>query len=525
MAAAKRGRPYQVPEDNTPLAAATVDVDARVGWLLLMSRLHHLDPEMALGDSFIVALRRVGFQADRSAVSRWESGKVTPRYSVLVAYERALGLPPGQLTSVVNAQRRAFGGSGLSACMPVLDAGSDGFHERLDSLFDAILDGPGPGTGTEWTALAHHIAAAGTMYVQGAVWRQLSEELVNQTSRSVGVAYLQRQEAVRLLLEHRVAHHYLLTATGDYLDDPAVQVINDPMWVLELSAAPESAQVVLDKFVTTRSVEVLGAAAAAVANKVAGGCYTAEQINSIERALSRWLRRPTTTLPMFVELITALPQHARTRLLLASRGLDGHDQIAQSAAHGERFSPDISRRVAQRIADEVRSRLPLGNLYDDDKMTPRLIREALFSARGERIHHASLALVGSPFRTHLADVLSREIETYGLGDPIATSLTHLLRYLADSRQEERLLGWLPKTPPATARNIALTLGHLRSDRPLSQLLPLIRGDRSPLDRALIYGLGMRLDPALRQLAGDRSRPEYVRDGARWWMRQGGAIRL
>ena len=118
MAAGRRGRPYQVPEDHTPIGGDSIDIDARVGWLLLMSRLHHPDPDLALGECFNAALRKVGLQADRSAVSRWESGKVTPRYSVLVAYEQALGLRVGQLTSVVNAQRRAFGGEGLSGTGP-----------------------------------------------------------------------------------------------------------------------------------------------------------------------------------------------------------------------------------------------------------------------------------------------------------------------------------------------------------------------------------------------------------------------
>lgn len=141
MAAGRRGRPYQVPEDTTSVRASTVDVHARVGWLLLMSRLHHPDPELALGDSFNAALSAVGVQADRSAVSRWESGKAAPRYSVLVGYERVLGLQEGQLTSVVNAQRREFGGDGLASWAPVLDPRSTGFHQRLDALFDALLAG------------------------------------------------------------------------------------------------------------------------------------------------------------------------------------------------------------------------------------------------------------------------------------------------------------------------------------------------------------------------------------------------
>ena len=522
MAGGRRGRPYQVPEDATSLRAPTVDVDARVGWLLLMSRLHHSDPKLALGESFNAALSRVGLQADRSAVSRWESGKVTPRYSVLVAYEQVLGLRPGQLTSVVNALRRAFG-YGLPAWMPTLDPRSAGFHERLDSLFDRLVEGPG--TGAEWTSLAHHIAACDVMYVHGAVWKELSGNLINQMARSVGVAYLQRFEAVRLLLEHPVAHPWLLAATGEFLDDPAVQVINDPMGVLEISSAPEAAEVILDKFLTTRSGDVLQAAADAVSIKVEGGFYSNRQLEQIEKAVQVRLHRPGASAVGLEQLMVAMPDPARSRLLKASRGLIGHEQLAQVAAHGERFSPDTTRRVSQRIADVVRGQMPAGTLYDEDKLTPRLIREGLFAARSNRMHYASIALLGSPFRAPLAAALTAEIEQCGLEDPLTLRLAHLLRYLALPEQESALLRWLPKAPPGPARDMALTIGHIDSDRPLDTPLALIKGDRSLLDRALIYGLGMRQSPALEKLADDESRPDHVRAAVRWWLQQGGAVRV
>jgi transcriptional regulator with XRE-family HTH domain len=523
MAAGRRGRPYQVPQDETPIGGPTVDVDSRVGWLLLMSRLHHPDPELALGESFNAALRRVGLQADRSAVSRWESGKVTPRYSVLVAYEQALGLRGGQLTSVVNAQRRAFGGPGLSAWMPILDANSDGFHERLDALFDTLLEGPA--TGPEWTSLAHHVAAAGTMYVHGRVWEELSAKLIDQMTRSVGVAYLQRFEAMRLLLEHRVAHPWLLRATAEFLDDPAVQIVNDPMGVLEISMAPESASLVLDRFLTTRSHAVLGAAADAVATKIDQGFYNAEEIGAVELALQARLAQPNADTALFEELIVAMPDPARSRLVKATRGLDGSEQVRQSATHGERFSADTTRRVSESIATELRELFPSARLYDEDRMTPRLIREALFSSRVGRAHYASLALLGSPFRSQLAGVLAGQVDRVGLEDPMSPRFARLMRYLAGPAQEEALLAWLPKAPPAVARDFALTIGHLLSDRPLRGLLPQIVGDRSLLDRALIYGLGMRQATALHELAADERRPAHVRAAAEWWKRHGGAVRV
>lgn len=523
MAAGRRGRPYQVPEDTTSVRASTIDVHARVGWLLLMSRLHHPDPELALGDSFNAALRAVGVQADRSAVSRWESGKAAPRYSVLVGYERVLGLPEGQLTSVVNAQRREFGGDDLASWAPVLDAQSTEFHERLDALVDALLEGPG--TGPQWTALAQHVAATHGMYVHGSVWRHLSTALINQLTRSVGAAYLERMEAVRLLLGHQIAEPWLLRATDEFLDDPAVQVVNDPMGVLEISTAPQAAEVVLDKMLTTRSPQVLTAAVAAVAVKIQRGSYTTSQLEQIEQSVVSRLQGPNASAAVFEELTLVMSEAASERLLVASRGVTGHEELATVAAHGELVDPGVARRVSQRIAQSACAQLPACRLYEEDKMTPRLVREALFSGRSVLAHYASLALQGSPFRGPVAAALVGEVKRYGVDDPLAARFSRLLRYLAGADQEESLLGWLPKAPPAVARDLGHTLGHIDSRRQLEELPALLRGDDSVVDRALLYGLGMRQARALAGLAEDANRPAPVREAAQWWLRQGGAVRV
>ncbi|MGH3364399.1 MAG: helix-turn-helix domain-containing protein [Nocardioidaceae bacterium] len=522
MAGGRRGRPYQVPEDNTSLRAPTVDVNARVGWLLLMSRLHSADEELASGEVFNHRLAAVGLRADRSAVSRWESGKVTPRYSVLQAYEQALSLRPGQLTSTVNALRRAFGGENLPAWTPVFDPSSTDFHASLDALFDRLLSDR-PGVGSDWTSLAHHIAATDVMYVHGQVWRNLTAKLIDEMTRGVGIAYLQRFEAVRLLLDHSRAQPWLLHATGDFLADPAVQVINDPMGVLEVCRAPEAARVVLDQFVTTRSWPVVLASLGAVGIKLDEGAYSDEQIDLIERTALARIEEAEGTAAGFEELVVSMPEPARSRMLKAAQGLVGHEELAQAAAHGERFSPDTTRRVSQRIADKVRALLPAGTLYDDDRLTPRLIREALFAARSNHMHYAAIALVGSQLRSGLATVLADEIDHGGLDDPMSPRYAHLLRYVVETPQEEAVLRWLQDASAEMARDFAIAIGHLPSDRSLDELLPLIDREGSPMERRLLYALGMRQSPLLDKIRDDESRPVAVRDAARWWIRQGGHL--
>ncbi len=525
MPAGRRGRPYQVPDDTSSISSARVDVDARVGWLLLMSRLHHPDPGFGSGESFNAALHEVGLRADRSAVSRWESGKVTPRYQVLTAYEQVLGLPTGQLTSVVNALRRSLGGEDLPAWAPVLDVRHDAFHDELDRLTDAIVDGQA--TGAEWTSFGHHVAAAKTLYLHRGVWQLLARRLIQELSRSVGMAYLQRLEAVRLLLEHRGAQRWLLAAVGEFLDDPAVQVINDPVGVLEISRAPEAAEIVLATFFATKSSEVLWAAAEAVAIKIEARDYDREQIRRIEQSLGLRLKEPSASAGAFSDLMMALPRTAQARLLRGSRTVPDHEQLRQAAANGERFAPDTTRKVSGRLATVVRSRLPAAELYDEDKLTPRLIREALFAARGNRTHYASIFLHGSPMRAALAAALAAEIDHVGLDHPLTPRFARVLRYVVTGEQEEAMLSWLPHARGAVARDFARALGHMPSSGSLSELTSMFghRGrDKVLLDRALLYGLGMRQDPSLTGVAADSARPDAIRSGAAWWLRQGGAVR-
>jgi hypothetical protein len=522
MSAGRRGRPYQVPEDRTSLRASTVDVDARVGWLLLMSRLHHRNAELALGGPFMAALSELGLQADRSAVSRWESGKMQPRFSVLTAYERVLELRQGQLSTVVNALRRAYSPEGQRAWAPVLDPQAEAFHLRLDHLLDILLSDKA--TGPDWTEFGYFVSAPEMLYLHGSVWRELTYRLVDQMARSVGLAYLQRFETIRILLEHRVAQSWLLRAAGDYLSDPAVQIVNDPVGVLEISPAPEAAAVLLEKFVQTESEAVFEATVAGAAYKLGMGQFTPAEVDRIESTLMRAMRHREREISGLEEVMVAMPEAAQNRLMDASRGLRGHQDLATVAAHGEWVRPDTARRVSQQLAEHVRARLSSAALYDEDLMTPRIIREALFSARGEHRHHASLALLGSPFRRPLAAALVEQIDDSTWDDATTPRMLRLLRYLAGPEQEPALLRWVETAKDSAVREIALTLGHLPSSGvDLSVLVNRLKGDSSMTDRGILYGLGMRQDRSLIALANDSRHAAEIRSGASWWLRQGGAV--
>lgn len=522
MSTGRRGRPYQVPEDRTAIGAPTVDVDSRVGWLLLMSRLHHENAELALGGPFMAALSDTGLQADRSAVSRWESGKMQPRFSVLAAYERVLDLRPGQLSSVVNALRRAYSPEAQRAWTPVLDPQSDAFHLRLDFLLDVLRSDKA--TGPDWTEFGYYVCAPDMLYLHGSVWQDLTSRLVNQMACSVGLAYVQRFETIRILLQHRMAAASLLRATGEYLSEPDVQVVNDPVGILQISQTPEAAQILLESFTQADSEAVFEASVPAVAYKIRTGQYADAELGTIESTLMRLMRTLPRELEGLESVVVAMPEDTQSRLMEAARGLRGHGDLAIAATYGEWVPPETAKKVSQQIADKVRAQLPSAKLYDEDPMTPRIIREALFSVHGEHRHYSSLALLGSPFRKHVAEALVELVDAGQWEDPVLPRMFRLLSYLAGPDQERKLLSWVPEARQPLLREIAHTLGHLRpSGADLSPLVARISADDPMLNRAILYGLGMRGDKSLTSIAEDTDRPASVREAASWWLRRGPAI--
>ena len=470
----------------------------------------------------MAALSDTGLQADRSAVSRWESGKMQPRFSVLSAYERVLELQPGQLSSVVNALRRAYSPEAQRAWTPVLDPQSDEFHLRLDFLLDVLRSDRA--TGPHWTEFGYYVCAPDMLYLHGSVWEELTSRLVDQMARSVGLAYVQRFETIRILLEHRMAATWLLRATGEYLSDPEVQIVRDPVGVLQISPTPEAARILLDGFTQSESEAVFDASSSGVAHKVRTGQYGDADLETIESTLLRLMRQRPRELEGLEAILVAMPDAVQSRLMDAARGLRGHVDLATAATYGEWVAPETAKKVSQQIADQVRAQLPSASLYDEDPMTPRIIREALFSVHSEHRHYSSLALLSSPFRGYVAAALVDQVEAAEWEEPVLPRLLRLLSYLAGPEQEQKLLSWVPGASEPTLREVAVTIGHLPpSGADLSVLVDRLDGDATLVDRAILYGLGMRRNESLHDIAQDTRYSTSLREAASWWIRHGGAI--
>ena len=121
MTTRRPGRTQRIAFDETPLSAAHPNIDARIGWLLAMSRLHHADETYQDGRRFAEALGEAGFPASRSLLSRWESGEIPISYEGMTAYEPVLGLEVGQISSITGYIKASIPALKTRVVRPKLD--------------------------------------------------------------------------------------------------------------------------------------------------------------------------------------------------------------------------------------------------------------------------------------------------------------------------------------------------------------------------------------------------------------------
>lgn len=514
-----KGRPFSMPEDRTRLGDSAVDVDARVSWLLRMSRLHQCDAAFAPGRVFIAALEDIGLHVTASSLSRWESGQTRPRVAMVAAYEQILGLPEGLLTTAVTALWR-MGESDAPPSPSPFNPLSEDHHDTLDGLLDVLRSGKA--IGPDWVEFGGYVAGPHPLYLHGDLWRELTHHLVDQLSRSVGVGTLQRLEAAHTLLKHRIATSFLLTAIGEYLGDPHAQVLDPAMAVLGMSPHPRARRMVLREFAHVRSPVRFEATLRPVTSYLRRHQYEGPALAFVESTMLTSMHQFDGRMDAFGEVILAMPEPRRTRLVAAYSARHDASALVPAARYGEWVTPRKAESLSEELAREVRQGLPAAARYGDEAMTPRLIREALFSAREDNRRLAAIVLRASPFREAVAARLV--VVGGGTEHDASPSQVLLLSQIAGQEQEPVFTRWFPDASSQVARELAIAVGRLPKTRSARDVFHqrLGTGD-AYLDPAILFLLGMRRDPLLVQVATDASLSEATRAGASWWMARDGAV--
>lgn len=523
MTTRRPGRVQQIAHDDTPLNSSKPDIDARIGWLLAMSRLHHPNAELGDGRRFVAALADVGFPASRSLLSRWESGEIPISYEGMSAYEAALGLEAGRISSLTGYIRATLNGVRTRVVRPKLDPSSREFAERFDELLDRAEDGDA--LARDWQELGWHLSVAPMVHLRAGTWEALTHRLVNELPRSVKVAYRQYSTAAMNMASVVRAQGFMVDAIKAHVADPDAQVITNPMGLLDRLPTRDAARFLLDMIANPPNEPLFSVAVWCATTKVAIGDFTPDERSELDMlVLRRWRQNPSKASEELAQLIANLPEGMRSTLVHAATKA-GRRKLGYVVEHGEEMVAHKARTIAHDLAENARARVPQEPLYDEDRMLGRLIREALFHRDSERRHLAALLIASSPFGEAVTDELLQILGDDGYPQWMRNRSATLVRYLSTDVHRLRLLALIDHPEDDIAAPVAQGLGHMTPTPLADQALRNSLGKEWSLrERAKVYALGMTGSDGLQAIMRSTDAPEWQKSAARWWSTQGPAIR-
>jgi hypothetical protein len=321
------------------------------------------------------------------------------------------------------------------------------------------------------------------------------------------------------------AQEYLTDAIAEYVAMPGVQVLNNPVGLLDRLPTRKAAQMVLDLIETPPDERVRSCAIWVAALKLGRGDFSADERTRLDMlVLGMWRANPRKAAAELAELIASLPEGMRSTLTEAAARL-GRTEMGQVMDSGEAVGPEISRGLSEELAEGARSRAPGDPSYDENRMLVRLVREALFHRDSERRHLASLLIASSPFGGPLTDELLEMLGTPRVPALVRRRAATLVRYLGEETHRLRMLGLVDDADEVVGAALVQGVGHLPFTPFSDQVIRASLGEQpSSLERGKMYALGMSGSPGLHGIVRSSTAPPWQRAAAGWWIRQGPALR-
>ncbi|GAB3851176.1 hypothetical protein GCM10028801_00220 [Nocardioides maradonensis] len=509
----------RLPTDGTLVPGLRIDSGARLSWLLATSRVYSEAPGPRRRTEFAAALTALGIRADRTRISRWESGAIRMPDSVVAGYEHLLGRQPGALMTVAAGVQRSLDPTALTRPLVVcLDP--DRAPSR-DALFERVMSGRH--TGLHWTLLAAAIETSPDLYVPQAVWTDLCERVLRELLCARNLGWIRRFEAARTLARTPAAQHAMLRAIGAEVTKPGAQAIEAVVALLaQIDQQPVTD--LLLRMLTGPDGGAFRGAAWALSLKLLHGQVGEHQTQEIAEVAARLVvRRDKTLRPEAVSLLAAVPDEVSSDTIATFVPAAARTGLHYQIEWNESVSAREARRTATAIAQRTQASRVTTQHIEHDEMLARLIREALFHVHASRRHQASLLLSQSPYAAPLAGHLLDQIA----GDPsVADGGLMLLRYLnVDEDARGRLLTWAMHHPEPKLRvGAILALSQLRTPMPQAtqrQLADLATTADPEIVAALTHSLGVVRSTELDRVAEVAEEPD--RSTARWWLDLGARI--
>jgi hypothetical protein len=495
------------------LTAAYGAVGPREAWVLRTARNAHPDAGFHKGSTFQTLLALHGRSVSQASISRWESGEMQMPPWVAGLYERTLGHRMGTLQAPINGLRRSLTRTTLRL-QPLLEMPRDsiGAEELIERLGQPFHDGH------DWFLFAALASRDAALEPGDTGWGRLVERLLDETCRSVGLAFTLRMEALAALAttDHGLPH--VVRAIGGIVMNPSSQGVSDAISLLDYVPGDRGTSLTI-KLMHHDRVEIRKSATALAAVRLARGDVSRGEMPAMERAVAHVVTQTTQADPSLIDLVNRLPRRTpQVDALITS--LRATQNVHQAQLTGELVREDVAHLVTRRLAHEAAS--GSGSNEPLSTMGLRLLREALFNAYLQRRHQSSLMLTAPDWRDALARAVVRELVddhepmlrgclarllAYSATPGIVDDLTQAALDLVDVRGE---------------CVVALAHGDLElpADLPIESWL----SSSSDVSQRIqyMYAMGMTGHPAVGRIAADPASP--LQGYARWWRDHGTAVR-
>ncbi|MET1058551.1 MAG: hypothetical protein ABWX84_03075, partial [Nocardioides sp.] len=224
--------------------------EKRLAWLLRAWRRHQPDSSFHDPVAFSRALAAHGCDASPDQVLAWESGLADPTYAAWIGYERALGLRHCALASCREYLRVFLPAGSLPRLTGPDDPATDPSTGHVARDRERLLESAVAGTCApiQWVALSGHLMADHAWAVDEDDAQAIADEIVSQLARGVDLGYRLLSVSAANIASVPSMHGPMVNSIRSYLGDPDVQVVYDPLGLLDQISSPEAANLILDLF-------------------------------------------------------------------------------------------------------------------------------------------------------------------------------------------------------------------------------------------------------------------------------------
>lgn len=491
-----------VVEDRTALDGPHIEVAARIGWLLRVSR---TGSGISLR-SMAAELRSLGIDTSASALSRLES-EGRRQGSVVDGYERVLGLTPGRLRAAIDVLCRTFDNAPADE-EPALGPSTLG---SFSAAVEAVLDGEPHGG--DWLTFAREHSGGSGFGLTAGQMEPLAARLAGEMGRSVGLAYTTRYEALSRLRCGPYAD-VVADVVRAFVRAPDTQVLIDLMIVLAEQPTPGLLAWAGDLLSHERRVVMTGAALVLENMRSVGVLPPAAWLDLVPWFLTAYDGADQRRRIVLTRLFKNLPPGTRAAI---KAGLVGRLEYVAGPVAWTRTRRNQHYEVSRGLATRACADLGLS----EQPLLARLLFEVLFDFRSTRVATSAFLLQASPVADAVHPLLV-EAAISGADETTRQAARGSLVMLQTGTGVPDVLDWLESSEDDLPDIAGVLLGHAGVPLPDRALEEGLAGDEDRVRRTL-YSAGMARHTLLDAISTDPARPASIRAAAAWWLREGGRV--